>query len=115
MSRLVLILSKHRNLADVVTYNSMIDAAGKNGALARALEVFNEAKHRNLADVVTYTSMIEVYLNNDHIDDAYALFQANFNNILKEKYIDLHGTNEAFTCLCICNFLYVIHSKHHCV
>ena len=99
-------------LADVVTYNSMIDAAGKNGALARALEVFNEAKHRNLADVVTYTSMIEVYLNNNHIDDAYALFQANFNNILKEKYIDLHGTNEAFTCLCICNFLYNNETQH---
>ena len=99
-------------LANVVTYNSMIDAAGKNGALARALEVFNEAKHRNLADVVTYTSMIEVYLNNNHIDDAYALFQANFNNILKEKYIDLHGTNEAFTCLCICNFLYNNETQH---
>ena len=102
----------NNNLASVVTYNSMIDAAGKNGALARALEVFNEAKHRNLADVVTYTSMIEVYLNNNHIDDAYALFQANFNNILKEKYIDLHGTNEAFTCLCICNFLYNNETQH---
>ena len=102
----------NNDLASVVTYNSMIDAAGKNGALARALEVFNEAKHRNLADVVTYTSMIEVYLNNNHIDDAYALFQANFNNILKEKYIDLHGTNEAFTCLCICNFLYNNETQH---
>ena len=102
----------NNDLANVVTYNSMIDAAGKNGALARALEVFNEAKHRNLADVVTYTSMIEVYLNNNHIDDAYALFQANFNNILKEKYIDLHGTNEAFTCLCICNFLYNNETQH---
>ena len=102
----------NNDLANVVTYNSMIDAAGKNGALARALEVFNEAKHRNLANVVTYTSMIEVYLNNNHIDDAYALFQANFNNILKEKYIDLHGTNEAFTCLCICNFLYNNETQH---
>ena len=102
----------NNDLANVVTYTSMIDAAGKNGALARALEVFNEAKHRNLADVVTYTSMIEVYLNNNHIDDAYALFQANFNNILKEKYIDLHGTNEAFTCLCICNFLYNNETQH---
>ena len=102
----------NNDLANVVTYTSMIDSAGKNGALARALEVFNEAKHRNLADVVTYTSMIEVYLNNNHIDDAYALFQANFNNILKEKYIDLHGTNEAFTCLCICNFLYNNETQH---
>ena len=102
----------NNDLANVVTYTSMIDAAGKNGALARALEVFNEAKHRNLANVVTYTSMIEVYLNNNHIDDAYALFQANFNNILKEKYIDLHGTNEAFTCLCICNFLYNNETQH---
>ena len=34
----------NNDLADVVTYTSMIDAAGKNGALARALEVFNEAQ-----------------------------------------------------------------------
>ena len=56
----------NNDLANVVTYTSMIDAAGKNGALARALEVFNEAKHRNLANVVTYIALQKSFVPFQH-------------------------------------------------
>ncbi|MEM4707734.1 MAG: pentatricopeptide repeat-containing protein, partial [Candidatus Anstonellales archaeon] len=48
-------------IANVVTYNTMIDAYGKRGMVEEAREVFEEAVKKGIANVVTYTTICSLY------------------------------------------------------
>ena len=67
--------AKEKGLANVVTYNSYIDAAGKNGDLAGAAAAFEETKEKGLANVVTYISYIDAAGKNGDLAGAAAAFE----------------------------------------
>ncbi|NGX41436.1 MAG: hypothetical protein KR126chlam4_01277, partial [Candidatus Anoxychlamydiales bacterium] len=46
--------AKRNRFADVITYSSFIDAAGKNGEFREAKDAFEDAKRNSFANVVTY-------------------------------------------------------------
>ena len=60
--------------ANVVTFNSMITAAGNNGRMDLAIDAYNRTLRTGQADVVTFSSMITAAGNNGRMDlaiDAY--------------------------------------------
>ncbi len=69
--------AKERNLADVVTFNSFIDACGKAGEFEKARIAFKEAKKRNLADVdvAIFNSFIDVCGKAGEFEDAESAFE----------------------------------------
>ncbi|MEM2948729.1 MAG: pentatricopeptide repeat-containing protein, partial [Candidatus Anstonellales archaeon] len=64
-----------KRIANVVTYNTMIDAYGKRGMVEKAREVFEEAVKKRIADVVTYTAMIDAYGKNGRVEEAREVFE----------------------------------------
>jgi len=84
-----------------VTYNSYIDAAGKNGQFDEAQRAFDEAVQRKLANVVTYSSYIDAAGKNGRFDEAQRVFEAAIqerlaNAVTYNSYIDAAGKNGQF-------------------
>ena len=67
-------------IANGVTYNTMIDAAGKNSDLAFAKEVFQTAQNNNIANVITYNTMLNAATRTGDLALAKEVFQTAQNN-----------------------------------
>jgi len=87
--------------ADVVTFNSFIDAAGKNNQFKDACNAFNDAKQRGLADLVTFASFIDAAGKNNQFKDACNAFndakQRGLADVVTfNSFIDAAGKNNQF-------------------
>ncbi|HEU64717.1 MAG TPA: hypothetical protein ENH96_04955, partial [Chlamydiae bacterium] len=71
-------------LANVVTYSSFINAAGKNGEFREAKVAFEEAKSNRLADFVTYSSFIDAAGKNGKFLEAKVAFEEAKSNRLAD-------------------------------
>nr|NGX40634.1 hypothetical protein [Candidatus Anoxychlamydiales bacterium] len=88
-------------LANVVTYSSFINAAGKNGEFREAKVAFEEAKSNRLADFVTYSSFIDAAGKNGEFREAKDAFEEAKSNRLADfvtysSFIDAAGKNGKF-------------------
>jgi len=77
----------NNDLANVVSYNIIIDAAGKEGKLDLAREKFNEAVNKKIADTITYSSMIDAESKNGNIELAQSLFKEAMSKKIKDDII----------------------------
>jgi pentatricopeptide repeat protein len=95
------IFFKVKQKADIVTYNSFIDAAGKNGKFEEAKAAFEEAKKAGKANIVTYSSFIDAAGKNGKFEEAEIAFKeakkaGNANIVTYGSFIDAAGKNGKF-------------------
>jgi len=67
-------MALEKRLANVVTYNSYITAAGNNRKFEEAQRAFDMARENRLADVITYSSYITAAGNNGRFKEARRAF-----------------------------------------
>jgi pentatricopeptide repeat protein len=80
VSRELFEIAKKKYLANVITYNSFITAAGNAGKFLEAEAAFNDAKAKKIADAFTYSSFITAARNAGRFAEA-AFDDARANNL----------------------------------